>query len=75
MPGGAAAVSCLRSASAVAYSDAQACASFAAAYSTASSGDTVGVTGTLGPQLFAGGYNASQAAGTKTIRSVTRPAT
>ena len=59
--------SCLRSASAVAYSDAQACGSFAAAYSAASSGDTVGVTGTLGPQLFAGGYNASQAAGSKTI--------
>jgi hypothetical protein len=59
--------SCARSASPVAYSDAQACASFAAAYSAASSGDTVGVTGTLGPQLFAGGPGASQGAGTKTI--------
>ena len=33
---------------------AQACSSFAAAYGAASSGDTVGVTGRLGPQPFAG---------------------
>ena len=44
-----------------------ACPSFAAAYAAASSGDTVGVTGTLGEQLFAGGYQASQPEGTKTL--------
>jgi hypothetical protein len=60
--------SCTRSSTAVAHQDANACASFAAAYTAAGSGDTVGVkAGTYPPQLFAGGAGASQAAGTKTL--------
>ena len=59
--------SCTRQAAPGGFVAAQACSSFAAAYAAASSGDTVGVTGTLGPQLFAGSYDSSQPAGTKTI--------
>jgi hypothetical protein len=59
--------SCTRRATPGGLVAAQACSSFAAAYAAASSGDTVGVTGTLGPQLFAGSYDSRQAAGTKTI--------
>ena len=59
--------SCSRQAAPGGFVAAQACSSFAAAYAAASSGDTVGVTGTLGSQLFAGSYDSSQAAGTKTI--------
>jgi hypothetical protein len=59
--------SCSRQAAPGSFVAAQACSSFAAAYAAASSGDTVGVTGTLGPQLFAGSYDSSQAAGTKAI--------
>lgn len=50
-----------------AYNDASACASFAAAYTAASSGDTVGVIGSLGTQKFAGGFQSTQGAGTKTL--------
>jgi fibronectin type III domain protein len=59
--------SCTRQAAPGGFVVGQACSSFAAAYAAASSGDTVGVTGTLGSQLFAGSYDTSQAAGTKTI--------
>jgi len=58
---------CVRHRSRVRYRDAQACASFAAAYARAGSGDKVGVTGRLGPQFFAGGYAATQPAGTKAV--------
>ncbi len=59
--------SCLRNSTASAYNNASACPSFAAAYSAASSGDVIGVVGSLGIQKFAGGYQSSQPAGSKTI--------
>lgn len=58
---------CLRSATPASYADGAACSSFAAAYSAASSGDVVGVRGTLGTQKFAGGFQSSQPSGTKTL--------
>ena len=58
---------CVRSLTAVAYVDAQSCGSFAAAYTAAFSGDTIGVTGSLGIQKFAGGYQSAQGSGTKTL--------
>jgi chitodextrinase len=63
--------SCARQAGAGAYNDAQACASFAAAYAAASSGDTVRVRpGTYPAQFFAGGVGSSQGEGTKTLTFV-----
>lgn len=59
--------SCARSASVVGYSDSAACGSFLAAYAAAQSGDTVGVTGSLGDQFFAGDWRGSQPSGTKTL--------
>ena len=60
--------SCVRQATAAAYVDAQACSSFAAAYSAAQSGDSVRVrAGTYPAQFFAGGANSSQGAGSKTL--------
>jgi hypothetical protein len=59
--------SCARAATAVVYADATACGSFVAGYAAASSGDTVGVTGSLGTQKFAGGFQSSQPRGTKTL--------
>lgn len=59
--------SCTRQATEGPYNDAAACASFAAAYTAALSGDTVGVTGSLPNQFFAGGVGASQGSGTKTL--------
>jgi hypothetical protein len=58
---------CVRQITATNYSDAQACGSFAAAYTAAATGDTVGVTGNLGIQKFAGGYQSTQGPGTKTL--------
>jgi chitodextrinase len=66
--------SCTRQASAGAYNDAQACASFAAAYAAAASGDTVRVrAGTYPAQFFAGGVGSSQGSGTKTLTFVGEP--
>lgn len=60
--------SCTRSATSTVYVDSAACGSFAAAYSSAQSGDTVLVkAGTYAPQLFAGGFGGSQGSGTKTL--------
>lgn len=59
--------SCARTATPGAYSDAAACPSFVAAYTAAQSGDTVGVTGSLGTQKFAGGFQSTQGPGTKTL--------
>ena len=60
--------SCTRATTAGGHADAQACSSFAAAYSAAQSGDTVGVAaGTYSEQFFAGGYQASQGCGSKTL--------
>jgi hypothetical protein len=60
--------SCARSSTPGAYQDAAACASFAAAYTAASSGDVVGIArGTYPAQKFAGGYQSTQARGTKTL--------
>lgn len=58
---------CVRSTTLIAYNDSTACSSFASAYTAASSGDTVGVTGSIGVQKFAGGYQATQGPGTKTL--------
>ena len=66
--------SCTRQASEGAYNDAQACASFAAAYTSAASGDTVRVrAGSYGAQNFAGGVGSSQGSGTKTLTFVGEP--
>jgi hypothetical protein len=60
--------SCTRQATPGSYQDAAACSSFAAAYTAANSGDTVGVRpGTYPAQKFAGGYQSTQARGTKTL--------
>jgi hypothetical protein len=60
--------SCTRQATRGLYVAAQACGSFAAAYTAAASGDLVGVkAGSYPAQLFAGGYDASQGKGSKTI--------
>jgi hypothetical protein len=68
--------SCTRQGTAGAYNDAQACASFAAAYSAASSGDLVGVrAGTYPAQFFAGGAGGSQSDGTKTLTFRAGPGT
>ncbi len=62
---------CTRQATAGAYDDAQACASFEAAYGAAASGDTVRVrAGTYGAQFFAGGVGASQGEGSKALTFV-----
>ena len=59
--------SCARNSTPGSYSNTTACDSFAAAYQAAVSGDTVGVTGNLGVQKFAGGYQSSQPPGTKIL--------
>lgn len=59
--------SCTRSSVPVGYGDSAACSSFAAAYTAAASGDTVGVVGTVGVQKFAGGYQSVQGSGSKTL--------
>lgn len=61
--------SCTRSGSAVAYADGSACDSFGSAYVAATSGDKIGVTGTLGDQWYAGGAGCSSncTVGTKTL--------
>lgn len=59
--------SCVRSTVVVGYADGAACASFAAAYTAAQSGDVVGVIGSVGVQKFAGGYQSTQGSGTKTL--------
>lgn len=60
--------SCIRVATASTYVDAQACNSFAAAYTAAISGDTIGVAaGSYPNQFFAGGVGASQSPGNKTL--------
>jgi chitodextrinase len=60
--------SCTRLGSPGAYVDAQACASFAAAYGAAQSGDSVRVrAGSYPAQFFAGGAGASQGGGSKTL--------
>lgn len=68
--------SCTRQASPSPYNDGAACASFAAAYAAASSGDLVGVrAGVYPPQLFAGGSGGSQGSGTKTVTFRGEPGT
>ena len=63
--------SCVRQGTAGAYSDAQACGSFAAAYTAATSGDTVRVRpGSYPAQFFAGGVGSTQGEGTKTLTFV-----
>jgi hypothetical protein len=64
---------CSRSATPVILTAGVSCPSFAAAYTAAQSGDVIGVTGTLPQQSFAGGYQATQGAGTKilTFKGVT----
>ena len=59
--------SCTRNSASVVYGDAAACGSFAAAYTAAQSGDRIGVTGSLGTQKFAGGFQSTQPRGTKTL--------
>lgn len=59
---------CTRQSSPAAYSNAAACGSFNAAYVAATSGDTVGVTGTISSeQRFAGAGSSGTSAGTKTL--------
>jgi chitodextrinase len=66
--------SCTRQASAVSYSDAQACTSFAAAYGAAASGDVIRIRqGSYGAQFFAGGVGSSQPRGSKTLTFVGEP--
>lgn len=59
--------SCARSATAGPYNDATACSSFASAYTAAASNDTVGVTGSIGVQFFAGDSRGTQPPGSKTL--------
>ena len=65
--------SCTRSTAVVGYNDATACGSFLAAYAAAQSGDTVGVTGSLGNQFFAGDWQGNQPSGTKTLTFTGQP--
>jgi chitodextrinase len=66
--------SCTRQATAGSYSDAQACASFAAAYGAAASADLVRIrAGSYGAQFFAGGVGSSQPRGTKTLTFIGEP--